>query len=133
MNRVFLVGRLGADVEIRYTADSKAVATLRVATDESYRDNKTGKKVEKTEWHRVIVWGTNAENCAKYLSKGRLVHVEGKNQTRSWEDKDTKQKRYTTEVVASKVTFLDRGKDKDEPAGVQDASSEASAESEVPL
>ncbi|NBQ54633.1 MAG: single-stranded DNA-binding protein [Proteobacteria bacterium] len=104
LNRVLIIGNLGQDPELRYTPNQVAVATLNVATTES-RPGADGQRQEVTEWHRVIVWNKQAENCAKYLAKGRTVFVEGKLQTRSWEDK-TGQKRYTTEIVAQNVQFL---------------------------
>ena len=103
MNKVFVMGRLGADPEMRYTPNQTAVATLRVATTESW--TKDGQRQEQTEWHRIIVWGRQAENCSKYLSKGRQVLVEGRLQTRAWDDKSG-QKRYTTEIVANNVQFI---------------------------
>lgn len=103
INKVFIMGNLGQDPELRYTQNQVPVVTLNVATTESW--SKDGQKQEQTEWHRVIVWNRQAENCAKYLSKGRSVFVEGKLQTRSWDDKNG-QKRYTTEISASNVQFL---------------------------
>ena len=103
INRVFIMGNLGQDPELRYTQNQVPVVTLNIATTESW--SKDGQKQEQTEWHRVIVWNRQAENCAKYLSKGRSVFVEGKLQTRSWDDKNG-QKRYTTEISASNVQFL---------------------------
>jgi single-strand DNA-binding protein len=108
LNKVFLIGNLGADPEIRYTPAGTAVGNFSIATTEVWND-KAGERQEKTEWHRVVVWNKNAENCAEYLKKGRSVHVEGRLQTRSWEDKDSGAKRYTTEVVADRVTFLGGG------------------------
>lgn len=105
LNRTELIGHLGADVELRYTPNgNRPVASMRVATTEVWKD-KAGQKQEATEWHRCTIWGEQAENCAKYLSKGSQVYVEGKLQTRSWDDKDG-QKRYSTEIVASRVLFL---------------------------
>jgi single-strand DNA-binding protein len=104
LNKVFLVGNLGADPELRRTNNSNAVATLNVATKE-FRTDRDGNKQEYTEWHRVVVWGRQAENCAKYLAKGRPVFVEGRLQTRAWEDKNGV-KRYTTEIVANNIQFL---------------------------
>lgn len=106
VNKVILVGNLGTDVEIKHTPSNKAVANLRIATTETYKD-KSGQRHEKTEWHRVTVWGDSAENCAKYLAKGRSVYVEGRLETRSY-DKDG-QKHYSTEVVADRVVFLGGG------------------------
>ncbi len=106
MNKVFIMGRLGFDPETRYTSGQTAVTTLRIATSESWV--KDGQRQEQTEWHRVVVWGKQAENCAKYLAKGRQVFVEGRLQTRAWDDK-TGQKRYTTEINASSVQFIGGG------------------------
>jgi single-strand DNA-binding protein len=108
VNKVILVGNLGADPEMRYTPSGAGVCELRLATSDSWTD-KNGQKQERTEWHRVVVWGKRAEVCAKYLSKGRQVYVEGRIQTRSWDDKDGN-KRYMTEVIANDVQFLG-GKD----------------------
>jgi single-strand DNA-binding protein len=87
VNKVILVGNLGADPELKYTPAGKAVCNLSLATNEVWKD-KSGQKQEKTEWHRVQVWGDMAENCSKYLAKGRMVYVEGKLQTRKWQDKN---------------------------------------------
>ena len=108
VNKVILIGRLGQDPDVRYTSGHQPVAHLRIATSENYT-NKNGEKVESTEWHNVSVWGKQAELVGEYLSKGRLVYIEGKLRTRSWTGKDG-QKRYTTEVVAARVQFLDSGK-----------------------
>lgn len=105
MNKVIICGNLGQAPDLKNTNSGIAVCTLSVATNKSYTD-KQGQKVDKTEWHRVQVWQKQAENCAKFLSKGSKVLVEGELQTREWEDKD-KIKRYTTEIVASSVQFLD--------------------------
>jgi single-strand DNA-binding protein len=103
VNKVILVGRLGADPEVKAIGSGSTVARLNLATSESWV--KDGQKQERTEWHRVTVWGKLAEICGKHLSKGRQVYVEGKLQTRQWEDQQG-QKRYTTEIVASTVQFL---------------------------
>ncbi len=105
LNRVFIIGNLGGDPELRYTANQTPVVTLNVATTDS-RQTADGQRQETTEWHRIVVWSKQAENCAKYLSKGRSVFVEGRLQTRSWDDKTTGQKRYATEIVAQSVVFL---------------------------
>lgn len=105
LNRVFLIGRLGRDPELRYSPSGQPVASFSLATDESYK-NKDGEKVEKTEWHRIVVWGKPAEFCGNYLSKGRLVYIEGKLETRKWTDKDGVEK-YTTEIKADRVLGLD--------------------------
>lgn len=106
LNKVMIIGRLGRDPELRYTQSGSPVASLNVATDESYVD-RDGNKVERTEWHRVSVFQRQAENCATYLSKGSLVYVEGSLQTRKWQDQQG-QDRYTTEIKAQRVQFLDR-------------------------
>lgn len=105
LNKVMLIGRLGQDPELKYTPSGSAVCNFSIATSESWTD-KAGQKQEKTEWHRIVVWGKLAELCNQYLGKGRQAFVEGKLQTRSWEDKEG-QKKYTTEVMANTVQFLD--------------------------
>lgn len=104
VNKVILLGRLGNNPEIRYTPNGQAVANFSIATSESWND-KSGQKQERTEWHRIVVWAKLAELCGQYLAKGRQVYIEGKLQTRQWDDKDGN-KRYTTEVVAATVQFL---------------------------
>jgi single-strand DNA-binding protein len=104
VNKVILVGRLGQNPEVKYTPSGAAVANFSVATNESWVD-KSGQKQERTEWHRVVVWGKLAELCAQYLSKGRQCYLEGRLQTRQWQDKDG-QTKYTTEVQAQTVQFL---------------------------
>jgi single-strand DNA-binding protein len=104
VNKVILIGNLGADPELRYTSGGQAVADLRVATSRRWQ-GKDGSQQEDTQWHRVVVWGKTAEQCKEYLSKGRQAYIEGRLQTRSWEDRDGN-KRYTTEVVAQQVLFL---------------------------
>jgi single-strand DNA-binding protein len=104
VNKVILVGNLGRDPELRYTQSGQAVATLSLATTDRWRD-KEGANQERTEWHRIVVWGKQAENCAQYLQKGRSAYIEGRLQTRDWEDKDGV-KKYTTEIVAQIVQFL---------------------------
>ena len=106
VNKVILVGNLGQDPELRHTPSGAAVCTLNIATTEVRTDG--GNRQEKTEWHRVIVWNKQAENCARYLAKGRSVYIEGKLQTRSWDD-PSGQKRYSTEIVAQQVQFLGGG------------------------
>lgn len=106
VNKVIIVGRLGANPEVRYTANGQAVGRLNIATSEQWNDKASGQKQERTEWHRVVVWGKMAEICNQHLTKGRQVYVEGRLQTRSWDDKNTGQKRYSTEINASTVQFL---------------------------
>ena len=108
VNKVILVGHLGADPDMRYTPSGQGVCELRVATSESWND-KNGQRQERTEWHRVVVWGKRAEVCSKYLAKGRQVYVEGRIQTRNYDDKDGN-KRYITEVIANDVQFLGGGR-----------------------
>jgi len=107
VNKVILVGHLGADPDMRYTPSGQGVCELRVATSESWND-KNGQRQERTEWHRIVVWGKRAEVCSKYLAKGRQVYVEGRIQTRTYDDKDGN-KRYITEVIANDVQFLGGG------------------------
>lgn len=104
VNKVILVGRLGADPELKTLGSGQNVANFNLATSENWVD-RDGQKQEKTEWHRIVVWGKLAEVCRNHLSKGRQVYVEGRLQTRSWEDQQG-QKRYTTEVNANTVQFL---------------------------
>jgi single-strand DNA-binding protein len=104
VNKVILIGNLGVDPELRYVNTGAAVANLRLATNEVWTD-KSGERQERTEWHRVVVWGKQAENCAKYLKKGRAVYVEGSLRTREWQDQ-TGNKRYTTEIQAQTIQFL---------------------------
>ena len=111
VNKVILVGNLGADPDMRYTPSGQGVCEMRIATSESWND-KNGQRQERVEWHRVIVWGKRAEVCSKYLSKGRQVYVEGRIQTRTYDDKEGV-KKYITEVIANDVQFLGGGRDKD--------------------
>ncbi|MBL9038711.1 MAG: single-stranded DNA-binding protein [Archangium sp.] len=104
INKVILIGNLGADPEVRFTPSGSAVANFRIATNESWVD-KNQQKQERTEWHRIVVWGKLAELCGEYLKKGRQCYVEGRLQTREWNDKEGK-KNYTTEIVANTVQFL---------------------------
>ena len=104
VNRVELVGNLGCDVECRYLSSGTAVSTFRLATNERWT-NKDGEKQQRTEWHRIVAWGRLAEVCAKYLSKGRRVRIEGSLRTRSWTDGEGVE-RYVTEISAKSVDFL---------------------------
>ncbi len=105
INKVILIGRLGSDPEVRYTPSGVAVANFNIATSEEWKDKDSGEKKERTEWHRIVVWRRLGEICGEYLSKGRQVYIEGRLQTRDWEDRDGN-KRYTTEIVATDVQFL---------------------------
>ena len=112
INKVILVGNLGQDPEIKYTAGGAAVTTLSLATSESWKDKDTGTDQEKTEWHRVVLWRRLAEIAGKYLKKGSKVYIEGQLQTRKWEQDG--QTRYTTEVIGRDMQFLDsRGSSSD--------------------
>ena len=104
VNKVILVGNLGANPEMRFTQGGQPVANLRLATSERWTD-KSGQKQETTEWHRVVVFGKQAEIVGQYLTKGRQVYIEGRIQTRQWQDQQG-QKRYTTEIVAQRVQML---------------------------
>lgn len=119
INKVILIGRLGQDPEVRYTPSGQAVANFSMATSENWT-GKDGQKQERTEWHKIVVWGRLAELCKDYLRKGRQVYIDGKLQTRNWDDKDGK-KRYTTEVVATTVQFLGSAPDKVENTTTPDS------------
>lgn len=122
VNKVIIVGRLGADPEVKAVGQGSTVTRLNIATSENWM-GKDGQKQERTEWHRVVVWGKLAEICGKHLSKGRQVYVEGRLQTRQWEDQQG-QKKYTTEIVANTVQFLgsagERSSDSGKNAGGDD-------------
>lgn len=105
INKVILIGNLGRDPEMRYFQDGNAVANFPIATSETWQDRETGEKKEKTEWHRIVAYKRLAEICGQYLSKGRQVYVEGRLQTREWEDRDGN-KRWTTEIVANTMQML---------------------------
>jgi single-strand DNA-binding protein len=119
VNKVILIGRLGKDPEIRYTASQQAVGNFTIATSERYTD-RGGSKQERTEWHNIVVWGKTAELCGQYLKKGREVYLEGRLQTRNYEAKDGSGKRYVTEIVAQTVQFLGG-----RPGGAGDEAAEA--------
>ncbi len=106
LNKVMLIGRLGADPEARSTSTGSTVVNFSVATSDSYKDKNTGQTVDKTEWHRIVVWDKLGEICKQYLHKGSLVYIEGRLQTRSWDDKETGKKNYTTEIVATDMQIL---------------------------
>lgn len=127
-NQVSLLGNLGADPELRYTGKGTPVANFRVATNENYTDAE-GVRHERTEWHRVVVWGKLAESCGKYLEKGRQVALQGSLRTRAWDDKEG-QKRYTTEIVANNVTFLGG---RDQPKGAPQAEVDPSVSEDIPF
>lgn len=136
VNKVIVLGRLGADPEVKNVSANQTVARLSIATSENWTD-KEGQKQERTEWHRIVVWGKLAELCGKYLVKGRQVYVEGRLQTRSWEDPQG-QKKYTTEIVANTVQFLGGGNEttrENRPAATDDFGPEPSFDSadEIPF
>lgn len=105
VNKVIIVGNLGKDADVRYTSGGSAVATISVATTEVWTDKSSGERQEKTEWHRVVIWGKTAENLKDYLTKGKQIYVEGKLQTRKWQDRDGNDK-YTTEVRSDRIVLL---------------------------
>jgi single-strand DNA-binding protein len=107
VNKVILIGRLGKDPEIRSTPQGTTVAKFTLATDERFTD-RSGEKQERTEWHNIVAWSKLAEICGQYLKKGKLVYIEGSLRTDSWDDKESGQKRYRTEIVAQNMQMLDR-------------------------
>lgn len=107
VNKVILIGNLGKDPEMRYTASGSAIANITLATSESWKDKQTGENVERTEWHRVVFYQRLAEIVGEYLRKGAKVYVEGRLQTRKWQDKTSGQDRYTTEIIADNMQMLD--------------------------
>jgi single-strand DNA-binding protein len=107
INKVILVGRLGKDPEIRSTPQGNTVAKFTLATDEKFTD-RAGEKQERTEWHNIVAWGKLGEICGQYLKKGKLVYIEGSIRTDSWDDKESGQKKYRTEIVANTMKMLDR-------------------------
>jgi single-strand DNA-binding protein len=115
VNKVILVGNLGSDPQVRYTPGGQAVANFNIATSERF-NNKAGEKEERTEWHRIVAWGKLAEICQQYLKKGKQVYIEGRLQTRQWEDQQG-QKRQTTEIVAQTMQMLGRAGEGGGPGG----------------
>lgn len=107
VNKVILIGNLGRDPEVRYTPNGVAVATLTIATSETWKDKQTGENQERTEWHRVVMFSRLGEIAGEYLRKGSKVFIEGRLQTRKWQDKNSGQDRYTTEIVADNMQMLD--------------------------
>lgn len=107
INKVILIGNIGADPEIRHMPNGTAVANINLATSESWKDKNTGELQERTEWHRVVFYQRLAEIVAEYLKKGSKVYVEGRLQTRKWQDKTSGQDRYTTEIIANEMQMLD--------------------------
>jgi single-strand DNA-binding protein len=107
VNKVILIGNIGKDPEMRYTPNGVAVANLTLATSESWKDKSSGENVERTEWHRVVMFQRLAEIAGEYLRKGSKIYIEGRLQTRKWQDKTSGQDRYTTEIVADSMQMLD--------------------------
>lgn len=116
INKVILVGRLGKDPEIRSTPSGTSVAKFTVATDERFTD-RNGEKQERTEWHNIAAWGKLGEICGQYLRKGKLVYIEGSIRTDSWDDKESGQKKYRTEIIANTMKMLDRRGDEEGGGG----------------
>jgi single-strand DNA-binding protein len=108
VNKVILIGNLGADPEVRYMPSGGAVANLRIATSESWKDQQSGQTQERTEWHSVVMYRRLAEIAGEYLKKGAKVYIEGSLRTRKWQDKNSGQDRYTTEIIANEMQMLDR-------------------------
>lgn len=127
VNKVILVGNLGADPETRYTAGGSAVTNVRLATTDSWKDKQSGEQQERTEWHRVVFWGRLAEIAAEYLRKGSQIYVEGRIQTRKWQGKDG-QDRWTTEIVGNEMQMLgSRGGGQSPPPDYDGGQSEGTA------
>lgn len=118
INKVILVGYLGSDPEIRYTPSGAAVTNFRMATKEQWA-TKEGERQERTEWHKIVVWGKLGEICGQYLHKGSMVYIEGRLQTRAWDDRDGN-KRWTTEIIAQGMQMLDRAEKSGQPASFDD-------------
>jgi single-strand DNA-binding protein len=128
LNKVLLIGHLGADPESRFTTSGSAVTNFNLATNETWKSTE-GDTKEKTEWHRVVLFGKMAETAAEYMKKGQLVFIEGRLQTRSWEDKD-KVKRYTTEILCDNFTMLGR---KSDDGGTGSSQKDADQEDDLPF
>jgi single-strand DNA-binding protein len=116
INKVILVGRLGKDPEVRSTPGGSTVTKFTLATDERYTD-KAGEKQERTEWHNIVAWARLGEICGQYLRKGKLVYIEGSIRTDSWDDKESGQKKYRTEIIARDMKMLDRRGDEGSSGG----------------
>ncbi len=138
VNKAILVGNLGGDPEIRYTPSGAAVANFSLATSESWK-GKDGQKQDRTEWHKIVVFGKLAEICGEYLAKGKQVYIEGRIQTREWEDREGN-KRKTTEIVANQMTMLGRAGDRptdmsaqEPPSAAYNAGPQASDNDDIPF
>ena len=132
LNKVLIIGNLGSDPEIKYTSSGSAVANLSIATSERWKDRNTGEQKEQVEWHRVVLFSRLAELAEQYLKKGSKVFVEGKLQTRDWEDAEGK-KRYTTEVIAREMTMLDSRSGSDNAPQPQSSGPEDNFEEDIPF
>ncbi len=132
VNKVILIGNLGKDPEIRYTPNGLAVANFSLATSEVWKDKQTGENQERTEWHRVTLYNRTAEIAGEYLRKGSKVYLEGRLQTRKWQDKNTGQDRYTTEIIGDTLQMLDSKGSGGGNQGNNDATSASSAKTAAP-
>ena len=130
VNKAIILGNLGRDPEVRFTQSGRAVANFTVATTDTWFDQENGRQ-ERTDWHNIVVWGKQAETCGQYLSKGRQVYVEGRIQTRSYDDRDGN-KRYVTEIVAQRVQFLGGGGGEGRSSGQSESGGGASGGYEAP-
>jgi single-strand DNA-binding protein len=126
VNKVILVGNLGRDPEVRYSPDGAAICNVSIATTSTWKDKASGERREETEWHRVVFYNRLAEIAGEYLKKGRSVYVEGRLKTRKWQDKETGQDRYSTDIVADQMQMLG-GRDTDAPMGGDYGASQGSA------
>jgi single-strand DNA-binding protein len=125
VNKVILIGRLGKDPEVKSLPSGTTVTKFSIATDEKYTDRQ-GEKQERTEWHNIVAWGKLAEICGQYLRKGKLVYIDGSIRTDSWEDKESGQKKYRTEIIANTMQMLDKKSDGDEGGSYAGAGSRKS-------
>ena len=120
LNKVMLIGHLGADPELKYTPSGDAVVNFRVATTRSWTDRNTNERRDVTEWHTIVAWRELADLCHRFLRKGSLVYIEGRLETRSWDDRDTNKKVYRTEIIADEMNMLDSRRDSDDGGGGED-------------
>lgn len=130
INKVILLGRLGKDPETRYTPDGNPVTSFSMATDEKYK-NKSGEQVQKTEWHKIVTFGKLADICGQYLVKGKQIYLEGKIQTRTWENKEGA-KQYTTEIVGEVMKMLDSPKQSNGQSAGQQRNTDTSNDNSIP-
>ena len=131
LNKVFLIGNLGRDAEQRHTTSGRAVSNFTLATTDNWTDKSSGQRQERTEWHRVAVWGRQAESLQPYLTKGKQICVEGRLQTREWNDRDGN-KRYTTEIQADRITLLGGRGGSDASPGRRDAATATGEDEAAP-